>query len=404
MCLKCRINLIIVKHALERLDHLIAIEINPQKNNNLKITNSHSEKWTQTAKDEIEYIARYLLRRSVKLKKEKEIELLVQQYQGNIILFLDKVFIYKSTYTSPLYLHLFDSILQQLDELLSHIEQRYYRHFNQKEKVPDCYLHLVQEEMAREIKKVNKFILKSIDQKLGEIILKPIKTFIKTKNGSISYKQMIYMKTLVREIIQLPLQESISKDIIIQSLIYWNYNSTSFINFAIENIRHELNLTQNENISQLTDQLKKINLLVMKPGAALYQHKPSTKERIQGWLLEEINFIQVQQTLFIRPAPMEKDAEDFRINTSLSVQQLALWIRAAKDTGMIINKNHTALLRTMARIFTTPHSEKISPESLRIKSYINEKSAQNALKDLLMKMYKQVHNYVFLVVLLQTIY
>jgi hypothetical protein len=393
-----------VKHALERLDHLIAIEINPQKNNNLKITNSHSEKWTQTAKAEIEYIARYLLRRSVKLKKEKEIELLVQQYQGNIILFLDKVFIYKSTYTSPLYLHLFDSILQQLDELLSHIEQRYYRHFNQEEKVPDCYLHLVQEEMSREIKKVNKFILKSIDQKLGEIILKPIKTFIKTKNGSISYKQMIYMKTLVREIIQLPLQETISKDIIIQSLIYWNYNSTSFINFAIESIRHELNLNQNENIGQLTDQLKKINLLVMKPGAALYHYKPSTKERIQSWLLEEINFIQVQQTLFVRPAPMDKDAEDYRINTSLSVQQLALWIRAAKDTGMIINKNHTALLKTMARIFTTPHSEKISPESLRIKSYINEKSAQNALKDLLMKMYKQVHNYVFLIVLLQTIY
>lgn len=393
-----------MKHALERLDHLIAIEINPQKNNNLNITGNHIENWSLNVKSEIENIARYLLRRSVKLKKEKEIELLVQQYQGTIIQFLDKVFIFKSAYTSPPYQILFDSILQQLDELLTHIEQRYYRFFNQEEKVPDCYLNLIQQDMSRELKQVHKFLLESIDQKLAEIILKPIKTFIKTKNGSISYKQMIYMKNLVKEIIQLPNQESISKDTIIQSLIYWNFNSTSLINFAIERIRHELNTTQHEKVERLTDQLKKINLLVMKPGAALYQHKPSVKERIQSWLLEEINFIQVQQSLFIRPAPLEKDSEDLKINTSLSVQQLALWIRAAKDTGMIINKNHTALLKTMARIFTTPHSESISAESLRIKSYANEKSAQNALKDLLMKMYKQVHNYILIAVLIQIIY
>lgn len=329
---------------------------------------------------------------------------MVQQYQGNIILFLDKVFTFKSTYASHLYQILFDSILQQLDELLTHIEQRYYRFFNQEEKVPDCYLNLIQHDMSRELKRVNKFFLQSIDHQLVEIILKPIKAFIRTKNGSISYKQMIYMKALVKEITQLPVQESISIDNITQSLLYLNFNSVSFINFEIERIRFQLNISQNEKAEQLTDQLKKINLLVMKPGAALYPHKPSTKERIQSWILEEINFIQLQKSLFIRPAPIEKDFEDLKINTSLSVQQLALWIRAAKDAGMIINKNHSTLLKTVARIFTTPHSESISPESLRIKSYINEKSAQNALKDLLMKMYKQVHNYVLIAVLIQTIY
>jgi hypothetical protein len=401
-----QVKLHIVKHALERLDHLIAIEINPQKNNNLNIIHSHIENWSLTAKSEIENIARYLLRRSVKLKKEKEIELLVQQYQGNIILFLDKVFIYKSSNTSPLYLQLFESILQQLDELLTHIEQRYTRYFNQEEKVPDCYLNLIQQDISRELNRVNKFILKSMDPQLAEVILKPIKSFIRTKNGNISYKQVIYMKTLIKEIAQLPLLESITEEAITQSLIYMNFNSTSFINFVIDRKVIEINkATPSEKLELLTIQLKKINLMGLKPGAALYHNKPSAKERLKDWLTEEINFMEVQQSLFIRPSPSQlSEPEEHRVHTSLSVQQLALWIRTAKDVGIITNKNQSILLKTIAKMFRTPHSESISSESLHSKFYAPETSAKKAVKDLMLEMFNQVQKYALYPVLIQTIF
>jgi hypothetical protein len=394
-----------VKHALERLDQLIAIEINPQKNNNLNINKSHIEHYCFMAKSEIENIARYLLRRTVKLKKEKEIELLVQQYQVNITLFLDRVFSLKSSNISLHYNQLYEKLLHLLNELLTEIDQRYNKYFNQDQKVPDCYLNIVQGEMLKESKAITNFLAKSIDPQLADIILKPIKAFVKTQKGSITYRQMIYIKNLVKEISQLPHHSSISIDAITQSLIYINFNSTSFIKYAIDSIINELNnATSSEKLELLTIQLKKINLLTLKPGAALYQNKPTTKEKIALWLSEEINFMDVQQTLFIRPSPIHvPDIEESSLHTSLSVQQLALWFRTARDVGMITNQNQSALLKTVARIFKTPHSESISAESLRSKYYIPENGAKKAVKDMLMDMFKQVQKYAFFPFLIQTI-
>jgi hypothetical protein len=146
-------------------------------------------------------------------------------------------------------------------------------------------------------------------------------------------------------------------------------------------------------------------LISIKPGAALYYNKPSVKERIKDWLSEEINFMESKQTLFIRPCPSSvQEPEEHRVHTSLSVQQLALLIRTAKDVGIITNKNQSALLKTIARIFRTPHSETISSESLRSKFYAPETAAKNTVKDLMLQMFNQVQKYSIYPVLIQTIF
>ncbi len=394
-----------MKHALERLVHLIDVDINPLKNKQSIPTQLQIDIWHKQAQTEKEYIIRHLRRKSLKMTDEKALELFVQQYQSEIILLLDKVFIIKKQFPGSNHTVLFDAILSSLDELLNHIELRYNRFFNQDQKLPDSSLIVIQQEISKELKAITKFLAKSMDLQLAGIILKPIKAFVKTKNGSISYRQMIYIKNLVKEISLLPLQESISIDSIIESLIYVNFNSASFIKYTIDKIINDLNsAASSEKRELLSIQLKKINQLILKPGVALHQNKPSTKERIQSWLSEELNYMEAHQTLFIRPSPSHvAEPEESSLHTSLSVQQLAIWIRTARDVGMITNQNQSALLKTVARIFKTPHSESISHESLRSKYYIPENGAKQAVKNLLMDMYKKVQTYTLFSFLIQSI-
>jgi hypothetical protein len=170
---------------------------------------------------------------------------------------LDKVFIFKTKFPNSKYTHLFNALLVPLEELLNHIEQRYNKYFNHEEKVPDCYLNLIQYEMSGELKRLNKFVLKSMDPQMAEIIFKPIKSFISTKNGSITYKQMIYMKTLIKEIAQLPSLDTITEETIIQSLIYMNFNSTSFISFVIDRKVNEFNKATPSEKLELLSSIKK---------------------------------------------------------------------------------------------------------------------------------------------------
>jgi hypothetical protein len=394
-----------VKHALERLVHLIDVDINPLKNKQSIPTQLQIDIWHKQAQTEKEYIIRHLRRKSLKMTDEKALELFVQQYQSEIILLLDKLFIIKKQFPGSNHTLLFNAILSSLDELLNHIELRYIRFFNQDQKLPDSSLIVIQQEISKELKTITKFLPKSMDLQLAGIILKPIKAFVKTKNGSISYRQMIYIKNLVKEISLLPLQESISIDSIIESLIYVNFNSASFIKYAIDKIINDLNSApSSEKRVLLSIQLKKTNQLFLKPGVALHQNKLSTKERIQSWLLEELNYMEAHQTLFIRPSPSHvAEPEESSLHTSLSVQQLALWIRTAKDVGMITNQNQSALLKTVARIFKTPHSESISHESLRSKYYIPENGAKQAVKNMLMDMFKKVQTYTLFPFLIQTL-
>ena len=82
-----------------------------------------------------------------------------------------------------------------------------------------------------------------------------------------------------------------------------------------------------------------------------------------------------------------------KIELSLSVSQLALLLRASMDSGLITNENKTAVLRCIVCFVRTGKTESISLESLRKKFYEAERGTKDAVKDLLMDLFKQVHKY-----------
>ena len=109
------------------------------------------------------------------------------------------------------------------------------------------------------------------------------------------------------------------------------------------------------------------------------------------WIDEEINFIQIATQLI---PPRQKDntinSKDYKLHTTLSVAQLACFIRLMTEEKLIANPNQTEVIGFFAEHFRTDKSENISAESLRSKYYTIEGGTSNAVKDILIHMMNHI--------------
>ncbi len=110
---------------------------------------------------------------------------------------------------------------------------------------------------------------------------------------------------------------------------------------------------------------------------------PSLKEQINGWIDEEIKFLENVQ-LPEKVADKLNENED-KIHTSLSVAKLAVLLRLLVIDKIIINRTVAPMLRVAAKIFTTLQKDDISFGSLETKYHAPDKATINAVKDLLFK-------------------
>jgi hypothetical protein len=208
-----------------------------------------------------------------------------------------------------------------------------------------------------------------------------------------------YIKELLSELRDLSATPEKATDLLMDLLIRMNFNTADLLNYYVDKLQVSIGAckTQAQKLEVLLLTFKKLKQLQLKPGVAFKPQMISLKEQVVGWISEEIYYLEKQQS-FLGAASIqlhsihEKD-EDEKLHTALSVQQLAIFIRAARDTGMLTNKNQTALLKTIAKVFRTPYAETISAESLRIKYYMPEPGATQSVKDLLMEMFKKVQSY-----------
>jgi hypothetical protein len=135
--------------------------------------------------------------------------------------------------------------------------------------------------------------------------------------------------------------------------------------------------------------LKLLNQLHTKPGASLKHDRLQAKDQLVTWLEQEIGYIETkkQLTLMLPTATRSpKPDPQFKVNTNLSVPQLALFIRLLREVGIISNKNLTEVIGFFARHFSSPRSEKISADSLRLKYYNSEKATSDSVQSVLTHM------------------
>ena len=310
----------------------------------------------------------------------------VKVNQTLLIRILDKLFAYSLTRpANENMLLLYNTISQHLQSTLDFIEDFFNNYFDRSEKVPEPYIIIAKENIKKQVRHLKHIVSKQevTDTFLTSVVLNSIQHLLLDESTVITYSRLSYHKMLLKELLSQKVIQSPHS--IIEALYYLNYNEDNFITYEYEWLK-ELTAelpTNQEKIAALRFEQKKINQLPLKPNCCYNPNMPSLKEQINGWIDEEVKFLENVQ-LPEKVADKLNENED-KIHTSLSVAKLAVLLRLLVIDKIIINRTVAPMLRVAAKIFTTLQKDDISFGSLETKYHTPEKATINAVKDLLFK-------------------
>ena len=280
---------------------------------------------------------------------------------------------------------MYNGISQHLQGTLDFIENFFGNYFDRNEKVPEPYFTIAKEDLRKQLKRFKITISKqaNIDTALINIISDSFNHLLGNEIIAISYIHLAYYKTLLNE---LQNQKTLhSTKTIIEALHYMSFNEDNFISYEYEwlkQIAEHLPTNKNKIIALRYEQ-KNINQLPLKLNCCYNPDMPSLKEQINGWIDEEVKYLENVQA----PEKAEGKMSEYedKIHTSLSVAKLALILRLLVIDKIIINRTVAPMLRVAAKIFTTLQREDISFGSLETKYHAPDKATINAVKDMLFK-------------------
>ena len=310
----------------------------------------------------------------------------VKVNQTFLIRILDKLFAYSQI--KPLnenILLLYNTISQHLQSTLDFVEDFFNNYFDHNEKVPEPYISIAKECIKKQLKQLKHIVSKqeSTDTFLTNLVLDSIQHLLEAESIVITYNRLSYHKMLLNELLSQKVMQSTQS--IKEALYYLNYNEDNFITYEYEWLKEltsELPTNQ-EKIAALRFEQKKINQLPLKPNCCYNPNMPSLKDQINGWIDEEVKFL---ENIQLPEKVLDKlnEIED-KIHTSLSVAKLAVLLRLLVVDKIIINRTVAPMLRVAAKIFTTLQTDDISFGSLETKYHAPDKATINAVRDMLFK-------------------
>ena len=285
-------------------------------------------------------------------------------------------------------------IYESLEELLTFFETYFSKYFNQDEKIPSTYAQMARKEIIENLKLIEAEAKeKELDSTLLNILLYPAKDFVDDPSKrNVTFRRLIYLKQLTRDLIMILRKQTKATytDDVCLHLFYLNFNSYYFLTYTTDKISNEVRelTTLVDQVERLSFWIKLLNQNQVKPGFALKTERLSIQEQLGIWLSEEIHFIEKKKQLtFMMPPSMPlAKTESFKVNTILSVPQLAYLIRLSKEAGLITNQNQTELLRFFAEHFSSAKNKNVSSESLRVKYYSVERSSVRSVETILERM------------------
>lgn len=289
-------------------------------------------------------------------------------------------------------------IYKGLEELLTFIERYFSRYFDQDSYLPESYKVIALNDF-KEWLVVTKPVLEEriTDKRLCKLCFHPVEKFINRANEDVTFRKLIFLKELVKEITAIVQTEVYGKELnekLRSLLFYLDYNSLRAYQYSINYITAYVNEaeTMPQRIDRLAYAEKCINQAQVKPGFSFYPEYATMKVQLAVWVREEVRYAEQRKQLSIsfasdaKPFTIEKN---FKIKTVFSVPQLAYFIRLLVEVGIIKNRNITHLTDFLAKFIVTQRAEEISGNSLHTKFYAVEESARKKVGEFAIEMFNR---------------
>lgn len=286
-----------------------------------------------------------------------------------------------------------------LEELLRFIEKNYFKYIDVNIQVPYRSALIKAYDITDKLETVKPALLTSnINKELLKIIFVP---FLKLSafgiEEKITYQQLSYLNIYISSFYDYVVThspESITDDAILQLVKELNYNPVEMFAFIID--RFILKVEPHESLTDKIDSyyqcLKTVNQINCKTPLSYNSNLPSLKHQIIGWLEEEINYLTKKLQLQAQKQPnLFSQQEKVKLQSGLSVAQLAYFFKLQADTGIITHKNQRDIFRHIAENYQTSKVHEISAESVGSKFYNVENSTIEAIKTMIINVLNEVN-------------
>jgi len=173
-----------------------------------------------------------------------------------------------------------------------------------------------------------------------------------------------------------------------------NFNTPGYINWLLASLEKETAArhTRAEKLEYLSGLLMQYRLKEAWNEGAFNPAVPPVMGSLMIMIKTAIKKISFASET-VPPPPASQVNFLGKLGTTLSVPQLALFIRLLVDTKIIDQHSQALLLKNIASVIHTARVSDISPESLRINYYTPNNAAKNIIKEYLINMVNRLKNY-----------
>lgn len=275
-----------------------------------------------------------------------------------------------------------------IEKLLIFIEKEYHNYLDLTIKVPYRTKLVKEKEIDDKLQFVKSRLSSShINKELFKLAYQPLlKIATIYDQTNITYSQFYYC---IEYITKLYDQLNISdKEVSESDLNRWlfdlNFNSLEYFDYKTDEIIKSLHVLEsvNDKIDELYQLLKCYNQRQRYNYNKFDKKLPSIKEQIVNWIEEEIDYLSKKKSVVISSKQEDTFTQSrVKIQTSLSVAQLAYFFKLLMMVKIIINKNHSEIFRFIAENFSAKEAATISAKSVKSKFYNVEWSTITSIRD-----------------------
>lgn len=339
-----------------------------------------------SAKDEVQS---YLIHESLSKKSEEEVSTFVQRHQAFFIWLSNIVFEYQSGVDNAITIEkIYQLAAADIDAVILFLETSFAGHFNQDAGIPHSMGARLGGDLRPQLERVKKRLgEQEKNQQLVESIYAVLELLLQPGPVELSFRQLKYLKNLVLSLSKwsADLFKESQLPPLIETLIAVRFNDERFLFHVFKAFKDTLADidSEEEQLTVLKDYYKRISQIVETGDAPFFSERPAPKETVLDWLSQEIYFL---ENRYPKKENVPGTLSSPKINTSLSVPVLALYVRLLKEAGIITNTNYQELFRAVSATFTTHRKADVAHSHLHSKFYAIEESARRKVFDQLMEM------------------
>ena len=325
------------------------------------------------------------LRNVFTLKNKKQLKLIVQTCQLNLIALENRVTELFISDASAITIS--DLLLQEMDLLLDFLASYFADCFDKCKAAPVHYVDAKQEKI-RDYLALFKESLKI--EKKDKAAWKPLffeveQVFKSMDKANASFHELLFLEHLfpIAESVEIPFIETELYSVSEIYLLQKGYNNDAFIESLVRKMKEQA-FESNDQIV-FWEQQKKVLLQLRKKTVHVYrtEHADPITELLRYTEAELLYLYQINRILNEPSSSNGSDDKTEKLMVStLPVNQLAVILRLLVDRGCLKPMNQSAFFNKIAKVTGMGNKDSISAMSLRNKYYCPEKTAIEGVRDL----------------------